>query len=128
MNSLSPLTPQLLRRAADVQEHILKLQDELTSILATITSPEAAEEPKREVSDAAEAKMRPAPPQAEKPVTSKKPAAGKTGMPFKEAIFKALASREPMHKNLIAAKVAQLRGEKPNPVTIKGALRELKKD
>src|ERR1035438_1573054 len=71
MNSLSSVTPQLLRRAADVQEHILKLQDELTSILRTITSPEAPEEPKREVSDAAKAKMRPAAPQVEKLVTSK---------------------------------------------------------
>jgi hypothetical protein len=148
MNSLSSVTPQLLRRAADVQEHILKLQDELASILCTITSAEAPEKPKRKVSDAARATMRPAKkerwatverkavtvaststsaPQAERLVTSKKPAAAKTGMTFKEAILKVLASREAMHKKVIAAQVAQLRGEKPKPETIKSALKEMKK-
>jgi hypothetical protein len=72
--------------------------------------------------------MRPAARRAERVVTSKKPAAGKTGMPFKEAILKALASREVMHKKVIGAKVAQLRGEKPNPATMKSSLRELKKN
>ena len=48
-------------------------------------------------------------------------------MTFKEAILKALASRQAMHKAVIAAKVAQLRGEKPNPGTIKSALKEMKK-
>ena len=148
MNSLSSVTPQLLRRAADVQEHILKLQDELTSILRTITSAEAPEEPKRKVTAVARAKVRPAKkerwarvegkaaavadtstsaPQSEKLVTNKKPAAAKTGMTFKEAIMKVLASREAMHKAVIAAKVAQLRGEKPNPATMKDALKQMKK-
>ena len=94
-------------------------------MLRIITSPEAPEEPKRKVSDAAEAKMRPAAPQAEKLVTSKSPPGGQTGMPFKEAILKALASRESIHTNLIAAKVAELRGETPKPATIKRVLREL---
>jgi hypothetical protein len=148
MNSLSSLTPQLLRRAADVQEHILKLQDELTSILDGIRTPEAAEGAKRRVSDGARAKARPAKkerwarvegkaamaastsgsaPKAENLVASKKPAAGKAGMTIKEAILKVLASREAMHKNVIAGKMAQLRGEKPNPATVKGALKEMKK-
>ena len=148
MNSLSSVAPQLLRRAADVQEHILKLQDELTSILDRITSAEGPDEPKRKVGDVARAKVRPAKkerwarverkaatvaststsaPQAEKLVTSKKPAAAKTGMTIKEAILKVLASREAMHKKVIAAKMAQLRGEKPNPATMKDALKEMKK-
>src|SRR5512136_2857153 len=106
MNSLFSITPQLLRRAADVQEHILRLQDELRSILGRITSPEAPQGPERKVS--AVARVRPAKkerkaataagtspsaPQAQKLVASKKPAAARTGMTFKEAILKVLASR-----------------------------------
>jgi hypothetical protein len=148
MNSLFLVTPQLLRRAADVQEQILKLQDELASILDRIRTPEAAEGAKRRVSDGARARTRPAKkerwarverkaateastsasaPQAGKLDTSKKPAAAKTGMTIKEAILRVLASREAMHKNVIAAKMAQLRGEKPNPATMKGALKQMKK-
>jgi hypothetical protein len=142
MNSLSSITPQLLRRAADVQEHILKLQEELTSILGRIASPEAPKGPQRKVSAVARAKVRPArkerqavtvagtstsAPQAGKLVASKKAAGAKTGMTFKEAILKVLASREAMHKKVIAVKMAQLRGEKTNPATMKDALKEMKK-
>jgi hypothetical protein len=124
------------------------LQDELTSILHTITSAEAPVGPKRKVSDGGRVKVRPAKkersagverkaatvavtstsaPKAEKPVAGKKSAAAKTGLTFKEAILKVLASREPMHKRVIAAKMAQFRGEKTNPSTMKDALKQLKK-
>jgi hypothetical protein len=35
MNTLTALSPQQLRRAADIQEHIFKLQDELTALLGS---------------------------------------------------------------------------------------------
>jgi hypothetical protein len=46
MNSLTELTPKQLRRAADLQERILSLQDELGSILGA-AAPVVEAKPKR---------------------------------------------------------------------------------
>jgi hypothetical protein len=62
MNTSFTPSPQKLRRAADIQEKILNLQDQLHEILGspTIAPAPPSEEPKkkREVSRAARAKMR----------------------------------------------------------------------
>ena len=64
MNTLIHIEPKQLRRAADLQERILKLQDELTEILGAPESPatEAPEQTKNrkkyKFSAAARAKMR----------------------------------------------------------------------
>jgi hypothetical protein len=62
MNSLIGLTPKALRKAADLQERIESLQEELSQILgAGVSAPvQAAEEPKKrkKFSAAAKANMR----------------------------------------------------------------------
>src|SRR5689334_4511824 len=47
MNSMTNLSPQQLRRAADVQERILSLQNELSRLLGTARTAPAAEAPRR---------------------------------------------------------------------------------
>ena len=57
---ITQLTPKQLRRAADLQETILKLQDELTEILGAAETPAETPEPRKKYkfSAAARAKMR----------------------------------------------------------------------
>jgi hypothetical protein len=59
MNALTQLSPKQLRRAADLQERVLALQDEVNAILGGPAEATATGAPrKRKVSAAARAKMR----------------------------------------------------------------------
>lgn len=63
MNSITSITPQQLRRAADIQERIQSLQDELTSLLGGGTAPASAgapagRKPRRRLSAAGLANIR----------------------------------------------------------------------
>lgn len=63
MNSITSITPQQLRRAADIQERIQSLQDELTSLLGGGAAPAAAgapagRKPRRRLSAAGLANIR----------------------------------------------------------------------
>ena len=63
MNSPATLTPRQLRKAADIQERILTLQDEMQALLGAFAEPRtiATEEPpkkkRKKFSAAAKAKM-----------------------------------------------------------------------
>ena len=139
---MANLSPQQLRKAADLKEKIDALEVQLSELLGAASEstgaeaperPQAARRPKRRRSALGRASIRTAVAKGMAKRTETAPASSRgEGTPpsrnltVKEAVLKALESGEPMRKKDIAERVSALRGKKTKPITLNPTLNEMK--
>ena len=110
---LSDLSPQQLRKAADIKERIDALQAELNELLGAAEGSEAPSKPR-----VAGSQRRKAHPSLK----------GDAKLTIQAAVLEALGSGEAMSKREIAKRVSVLRGKKTNPDSLNPTLDEMKRE
>ena len=139
---VSNLSPQQLRKAADLKERIDALQDQLSELLGAAAETVVTETPekskaarrrKRRLSAQGRANIRAGVAKRMARRAGKAPASSQgSGTPpdgeltVKAAVLKALESGEAMGKTEIAQRVSDLRGKKTKASTLNPTLHEMK--